>query len=510
MSATRDEDLRKSEQPKRQAAILTLCQRMNSITNLSAMLDLLVRETARLMEADRALIFLLDSTKTELQSQAAPGSDQFLRFDASQGIAGAALASGEVLNVADAYQDSRFNSAIDSPAGYRTRNLLAAPLAHPLDGELIGVFEVLNKKYASFTEEDEDVLRSLAMQATIAIRKARSVDHLRPESTQVRREVAVPNVRHGILGSSPKIQDVLQLVERIKSSSVNVLINGESGTGKDLAAHALHYGGPRARRPFVALNCAALPENLVESELFGIEKGVATGVNPRAGLIQEASGGTLFLDEIGDLSLTAQAKILRVLEAKVVLRVGGRTPIPVDVRLLSATNKDLRAEINKGTFREDLYYRLKVVQLRMPSLREIHEDIPLLANHFLAECCAESGRQLELSAGLLRRMMAARWPGNVRQLQNEIKRLAACANGPLIGEEELSEEVAAQADEPVTVPGRAVSLKEALEDVERRLIGDTMRSVNNNQLRAAKALGLSRQGLINKLNRYHLLDKPEN
>jgi DNA-binding NtrC family response regulator len=201
---------------------------------------------------------------------------------------------------------------------------------------------------------------------------------------------------------------------------------------------------------------------------------------------------------------------LRVLEAKVVLRVGGRTPIPVDVRLLSATNKDLRAEINKGTFREDLYYRLKVVQIRMPSLREIHEDIPLLANHFLAECCAESGRQLELSAGLLRRMMAARWPGNVRQLQNEIKRLAACANGPLIGEEELSEEVAAQADEPVSVPGRAVSLKEALEDVERRLIGDTMRSVNNNQLRAAKALGLSRQGLINKLNRYHLLDKPEN
>src|SRR5262249_31763412 len=163
-------------------------------------------------------------------------------------------------------------------------------------------------------------------------------------------------------------------------SSVSVLITGESGTGKDLVARALHFGGPRARRPFIALNCAALPENLVESELFGIEKGVATGVNPRAGLFQEASGGTLFLDEIGDLSLTAQAKILRVLEAKVVLRVGGRIPIPVDVRLLSATNKDLPAEIKRGAFREDLYYRLKVVQIRMPSLREIDGDIPLLAN----------------------------------------------------------------------------------------------------------------------------------
>jgi DNA-binding NtrC family response regulator len=192
-----------------------------------------------------------------------------------------------------------------------------------------------------------------------------------------------------------------------------------------------------------------------------------------------------------------------------VLRVGGRTPIPVDVRLLSATNKDLAAEIKRSAFREDLYYRLKVIQIRMPSLRDIHDDIPLLANHFLAEYCAESGRQLVFSAGLLRRMKSARWPGNVRQLQNEVKRLAACAADRIIGEEELSEEVAAAEDEPVAVPGRTGSLKDALEDLERRLIADTMRSLDYNQQRAAKALGLSRQGLINKLNRYHLLDKPE-
>src|ERR1035438_8266228 len=166
-----------------------------------------------------------------------------------------------------------------------------------------------------------------------------------------------------------------------------VLITGESGTGKELAAKALHYNSSRVRKPFVALNCAALPETLLESELFGIEKGVATGVNSRVGQFQKADGGTLFLDEIGDLSLTAQAKILRVLQERVMERVGGRNSIPVDVRLLAATNKDLEAEIAKGNFREDLYYRIKVIHIHMPPLREIREEIPLLANHFLQEFC---------------------------------------------------------------------------------------------------------------------------
>jgi transcriptional regulator with GAF, ATPase, and Fis domain len=192
---------------------------------------------------------------------------------------------------------------------------------------------------------------------------------------------------------------------------VNVPISGESGTGKDLIAKAVHYSSLRARRPFVALNCAALPESLVESELFGIEKGVATGVSSRPGHFETADRGTLFLDEIGDLSLTAQAKILRVLEARVVERVGGRTSIPVDVRVLAATNKDLEAGFRKGTLREDLYYRLKVIHIRMPSLREIREDVPLLANRFLAECCRDSGRQLEFSPGVLRRLTMAEWPG---------------------------------------------------------------------------------------------------
>ena len=505
MPATYDDGIQSNRLDDRLEAIMTICQRMNSVTDLGVLLDLVVREAAALLKADRASIFLLDPTGTELLSQVALGSGQIIRFDARKGIAGAALASGEVINVPDAYRDTRFNREVDRTTGYRTYNLLAVPMRNPT--EIIGVFEVLNKKQGPFTTEDEEVLRTLATQSAIAIQKAKSASEPAMQNLSPAREPEAGDAaKDGILGNSPKIQAVRQLVERIQNSSVSVLITGESGTGKDLVARALHFGGTRARRPFIALNCAALPENLIESELFGIEKGVATGVNPRAGLFQEASGGTLFLDEIGDLSLTAQAKILRVLEAKVVLRVGGRIPIPVDVRLLSATNKDLQAEIKKGAFREDLYYRLKVVQIRTPSLREIDGDIPLLANHFLAECCAESGRHLEFSAGLLRRMMAAQWPGNVRQLQNEVKRLAACAADRVIREQDLSEEIAEAAVEPSSVPGRTGSLKDALEDLERRLIADTMRSLDNNQQRAAKALGLSRQGLINKLNRYHLLD----
>src|SRR5436309_12337380 len=429
------------------SAILTISQQMNSERDLGILLDLVAREATRLLGADRASIFLLDREKLELWSKVALGSDEILRFDARKGIAGAAALTGKVINVSDAYNDSRFNSTIDTQTGYRTRNLLAVPLQNLIDGEVVGAFEVLNKRHGAFDAEDEEILKSLAAQSAIAIQTARSIGELTKENAHLWHEVEGRYARHRIVGNSPRIQTILQLIERISDSSVNVLISGESGTGKDLIAKALHYSSLRARRPFVALNCAALPESLVETELFGIEKGVATGVNSRMGQFQAADGGTLFLDEIGDLSLTAQAKILRVLEAKVVDRVGGRTSISVDVRVLTASNKDLEAEIKKGNFREDLYYRLKVLHIRMPSLREIREDIPLLANHFLSECCRDSGKQLELSHGVLRRMAERQWPGNVRQLQNEIKRLVACARKRVITEEDLGDGISETGDQ---------------------------------------------------------------
>ncbi len=494
-------------------ALLHLCQRMNCERDLDRLLDLVAREATFLLDCDRASIFLYDPEKQELWSKVALGSEEILRFDASKGIAGAALRGGETVIVSDVYHDPRFNPNIDDTTGYRTRNLIATPL-RLLSGETVGVFEVLNKKDGNFDAADAEVVRSLAAQAAIAIQNAQLIgelrkkrDELTEENTMLWREVSGKFAQPLLLGNSPRIQQVLRLIDRIRDTSVSVLIGGESGTGKELVARTIHYTSLRARKPFVALNCAALPETLVEAELFGIERGVATGVDKRIGLFQAAHGGTLFLDEIGDLSLTAQAKILRVLQERTVERVGSRTPVAVDVRLLAATNKDLESEIKQGRFREDLYYRLRVIHIQLPPLRDIREDIPLLATHFLAECSRELNKgPHEFSPAVLRRLCEQPWPGNVRQLQNEIRRMVACARGRLIGEEDLFEGLLVDpaAPSPAAPSSAARTLPEAVEELERKLISETLAATGNNQVRAAKLLGLSRQGLINKLKRYQL------
>jgi Nif-specific regulatory protein len=499
------------------SVILSICRKMNAERELSPLLDLIAREAARLLDCDRASIFLLDHERKELWSKVALGRDELICFDARLGIAGEAVTSGRSINVPDAYQDPRFYTTIDDQTGYRTRNILAIPLRNQA-AEIVGAFEVLNKRSGQFSVRDEETLESLAAHAANAIETAqligdlrRSQDELAEQNASLRREVESRYSTHGIVGTGPRIQQIVRLIERIRDSTVNVLITGESGTGKEMAAKAVHYTSPRARKPFVALNCAALPETLVESELFGIERGVATGVSPREGQFQKASGGTLFLDEIGDLSLTAQAKILRVLQERVVERVGGRTSIPVDVRLLAATNKDLESEIAKGSFREDLYYRIKVIHVHMPPLREMRDEIPLLANHFLKEYCREADRgPMQFSLEVLRRLDSAQWPGNVRQLRNEVIRMAACARGNIIAEEDFLEGLPAASANATPPPrGGAIvprqqSLKDAVEALEREMIAGALETTRNNQQQAARRLSLSRQGLINKMKRYRL------
>jgi Nif-specific regulatory protein len=492
------------------AAILAISQKMNSVRDLGALLDLIAREATNVLLCDRASIFLLDRERNELWSKVALGSNEILRFPATSGIAGRTATTGETINVKDAYSHPQFYTAIDEQTGYRTRNVLAVPVRNQ-KGAIIGAFEALNKRVGAFNQRDEDFLDSLASHAAIAIENAqlfgelrRREDELAQQNAHLLREVESKYSTHGIIGAGPRIQQVVRLIERIRDSLVSVLITGESGTGKELAAKAIHYLSTRARRPFVALNCAALPETLLESELFGIEKGVATGVESRIGQFEKADGGTLFLDEIGDLSLVAQAKILRVLQERVLERVGGRNQISVDVRLLAATNKDLEAEIAKGAFREDLYYRIKVVHIHMPPLREVREEIGLLANHFLKGYCTETGRPaMEFSPEVLRRLTVAPWPGNIRQLRNEVMRLAAIARHTLITEDDLLEGLPMpRYAEPVAVKSRPQSLKSAVGQLEKQMILEALQGTRNNQQQAAKTLGLSRQGLINKMKRY--------
>jgi Nif-specific regulatory protein len=499
-----------SEWSEKLATILAISQKMNSERDLGALLDLIAREATNVLLCDRASIFLLDRERNELWSKVALGSDEILRFDARMGIAGRTAATGETINVKDAYSHPQFYNAIDDRTGYRTRNVLSVAVRNQ-KGAIIGAFEALNKRVGAFNERDEDFLDALASHAAVAIENVQLIgelrrreDELAEQNAHLMREVESKYSTHGIIGAGVRIQQVVRLVERIRDSLVNVLITGESGTGKEMVAKAIHYTSARARRPFVALNCAALPETLLESELFGIEKGVATGVEQRVGQFQKADGGTLFLDEVGDLSLIAQAKILRVLQERVMERVGGRNAISVDVRLLAATNKDLEAEIAKGAFREDLYYRIKVVHIHMPPLRDIREEIGLLANHFLKEYCAETGRPgMEFAPEVLRRLVVAPWPGNIRQLRNEVMRLAAIARQIVISEEDLWEGVPTpRYNQAPAKSTKSQSLKAAVGQLEKQMILEAMQETRNNQQQAAKTLGLSRQGLINKMKRY--------
>ena len=501
----RSEDPIKARNNEKLASILKICQKMNSERDPGSLLDLIAKEAARLLGADRASIFLLDERRRELWSRVALGA-KTIRFDARLGIAGATAMSGEIINVKDAKDDSRFYPEIDEETGYQTLNLLSVPLKS-YEGDIIGAFEVLNKVEGPFTDEDQEILQALASNAAIALETAQLFeklkqhrDELLEENTHLWLEVEGKFATENILGTSVQVQKVVRLIQQISESTVNVLITGESGTGKELVAKAIHHSSPRARRPLVTVNCAALPESLMDSELFGIEKGVATGVECRIGKFETAAGGTLFLDEIGDLSAPAQAKILRALQEKVIERVGGRKDIAADVRVLAATNKDLEEEITKGDFREDLFYRLKVIHIKMPPLRDVSQDIALLANHFLANCAGEMGKEMEFTQEAMECLTHYRWPGNVRQLENEVKRLVASVRSALIHKRDLSDEIQATDTPTSSTEGslKAVVAR-TVEQLESEMIRDALDLCQHNQARAAKQLGVSRQGLIKKM-----------
>lgn len=496
----------KSRQPEI-AKLLDLTRQLGAEQDVRAILALMAKEAAAFMEADRATIFLLDADRNELWSQVTLDGEE-IRFDARLGIAGACVMTKQVVNVADAHQDARFHTAIDVRTRYRTKTVLAVPLLTE-GGNCLGVVQLLNKKRGGpFTNRDQQLAIDLAVQVTVAIQRATTVQrllderrHLQHENTELRRESEGRVASERIVGTSQKIQAIIRLIDQLRDTSVDVLITGDSGTGKELIARAIHANSPRIRRPFIAINCAALPDNLVESELFGIERGVATGVDRRTGKFEEANGGTLFLDEIGDLRLSAQAKILRALQERTIERVGGRAPVQVDVRILAATNTDLERATRSGAFRADLYYRLKVVTIQTPALREIPEDIPLLAKTFLDHYCRQMGRDpKKLSAASEQCLMRYDWPGNVRELENEIKRLVATLRKATVGEDDLADNIRRSGERGGAASAR--SLKDAVENLERRMIAEALARCRQNQVQTAKLLGLSRQGLIKKLKRY--------
>jgi DNA-binding NtrC family response regulator len=352
----------------------------------------------------------------------------------------------------------------------------------------------------------------------VSVRRALERTRLLRENVQLQHRLCDQDTRHGFIGRSKGLARTLEVLERVARSNVTVLIRGESGTGKELAAKALHAMSPRADRTMITVNCPALPEQILESELFGYRKGAFTGADrDKIGLFVEADGSTLLLDEVADIPVSVQTKLLRVLQEKEVQPLGQNKTLAVDVRVLASTNQDLEAKIKKGEFREDLFYRLNVMTVTMPSLADIASDIPMLAQHFLERFCREHGRDgLELGAEALQALMRHRWQGNVRELQNVINRAVLLCRGPVIAVEDLWEH---EGEEELTMSQRAgfasgweewrhVSYKQAkqrvLEQFNARYLTEALKRTQGNVTTAARDCGMERQAFQRLLRRYHI------
>ena len=340
----------------------------------------------------------------------------------------------------------------------------------------------------------------------IAIDRAAKHRQLREEVRRLRQEGARSEPPDQFVGKSTAMRSVYDLIERVADSETTVFVTGESGTGKELVAAALHSLSSRRQRPFIAINCAAMPEGVLESELFGHTRGAFTDAKQdRPGLFLQAEGGTLFLDEIGDLPLTLQPKLLRVLQDRTVRPVGGRAWLPIDVRLIVATNRDLESAIEDGRFRDDLYYRINVVHIDLPPLRSRAGDVLPLAQHFLRQFAARAGKSvLAIAPAAAEKLVAYAWPGNVRELQNCIERSVALARYDQIGVDDLPEKIRSYRSSHVIVPGDDPSELVPMEEVERRYIARVMETVGGNKTAAARILRLDRKRLYRMLDRLGL------
>lgn len=382
------------------------------------------------------------------------------------------------------------------------RDLLIAPM---ISGDaVIGMIGVGGKEErgaarGSFVEDDLRFLSSLAAIGAAAIENTRNYhrldvirESLEDENRNLKQRMLREYSDRLMVGDSPKMQRVIDLVARVADSQANVLIRGESGTGKEMVARLIHGNSPRKDGPFVAINCAALPETLLESELFGIERGVATGVEARPGRFELARGGTVFLDEIGDIPLTLQAKLLRVLQEREVEKLGGRRRIPIDVRILSATHRGLEGMIESGEFRQDLYYRLKVVEIVLPPLRDRREDIPKLVRFFLEKYGKREGlRDVRITQDALQNLMRYPFPGNVRELENLIEGALALTTDPVIDTRDLLlPESASTARADVLTDDLP-----SLEDLEHRYVARVLAHTKGNISKAARILGIDRKTL---------------
>lgn len=474
---------------------------INSTLELDHVLRTIARLACQVTHSEASNVFSLNGQGGQLVLAAATGHHREAlvgrSFDARLGIPGQVMRSGEPLVVPDVSRSRHFSKEIDDISAMRTRAVLAVPMIYR--GDVIGVIEVVNRLDGSvFSEGHEKVLQVFATLASTAVQNARAHEDLKDRLAGLRSRAASD---HSMIGDSDQMQEVLDLCNRVARSNATVLLLGETGTGKELTARYVHNRSKRRSETFVAINCAALPETLLESELFGHEKGSFTGAHAqRRGWFELASGGTILLDEIGEINRSTQAKLLRVLQEREVVRVGGTKPIRCDIRIIAATNRNLKNMMIDGVFREDLYYRLSVFPINLPPLRDRIGDIAKLVLHFVKRSVRELGiRELTVTPNTMSILERYRWPGNIRELQNVAERAVLMSDGSSLLPHHLPNDIQLVAESEDAEPDTSTLMGQ-----EKTLIVNALKEHSWNQSSAARSLGITRYHLRHRIKKYGL------
>jgi Nif-specific regulatory protein len=482
--------------------LLEASKLINSSFDLNKALRHILKAVSQSVKSEAASLMLINPSTKDLYFKTSSGNVAVLKnlsLKMGEGIAGWVAQQRKSVLVNKVKDDPRHQQDIDKVTGFTTRSIIAAPVEY--QGEILGTLEVLNPKgKPQFDNGDLVLVEALASQVAIAIRYCDTYTKLNEENVELKKAIQLENAT---IGQSKAIREVIQLAEKVAPFDVTVLLTGESGTGKELAARLIHEKSPRKEKPFIAINCSALPENLIESELFGHERGAFTGaITKRKGKFESASGGTLFLDEIGDMGFSIQAKLLRVLETGIIERVGGEQLIKTDVRIIAATNKNLKLLLQEQKFREDLYYRLNEMHIEIPPLRERRSDIPILVNYFIHLFSNMFQKKVKgVSEEVLHLFINYNWPGNIRELKNVIKSSVVISDDPTLSISNLPEEI--RGSKPTQGP-----LSEeigSLEKVEKEHIIKLLRENEGNKSKTAIKLNISRPTLDAKIKQYGII-----
>lgn len=479
-------------------ALYEVAQVVNSILDPAELLDKVLEIAMVHLSAERAFVLLADTVALTgfdvVASKNFNDKEGAGHLAASSSVVSRVLRTGEPVLSFDALSDQRFEAST-SIIVQKILSVVCIPLR--IQERLLGaVYLDSTRSRHAFTDDAVKFLTVFANLSAIAIENARKFADLQEENKRLRSEVTTPSKFKGIIGKSKRWQAVLELANKVLDVDVSVLITGESGTGKDVVARAIHANGPRAPKPFISVNCSAIPEQLLESELFGHTKGAFTGAHAeKKGLIEGAHEGTLFLDEIADLPISLQAKILHVLQQKEIRRIGEVKDRKVDVRIIAATNKNLQDEIARGRFREDLFYRLNVVTIHLPPLRERSEDIPLLAEFFFTSACQTHKRNVQrISAEAMKFLIGNTWGGNVRELQNVIERGVVLCSGSELRSEDLN----------LGIKNLRASTAGTLDDFEKEMVQLTLSQFGGNRKQTSERLGVSLRWLQYKLKEWNI------